>query len=87
MKKDTLLVQCVLKNDRETDVLQTVAWIEAEKARLGHWILSSDVKSKEDPKWWQIFSIGTEKIPYEKLAIRKDGDIWDNPVNQMRGNK
>ncbi len=87
MKKDTILVQCKLVNDIGPDFIETVAWIEQEKAKIGYWILSSDIKSKGLPKWWKIASIGTEKIPFEKLASRKDKDIWDNPVNKLRGNK
>lgn len=84
MKQDTLLVQCQLVSGS----IRTTAWLEAEKAQKGIQVLSSDALDKSDEaSWWTILEVGSKKVAYSKIAGRKASDIWENPVNRMRGNK
>lgn len=82
MKKDTQLVQCELINENA----RLVVWLEARKAKVGLEVLSNDVFEKEEPKWWKINSVGSNKLSYESVAGSKSEAIWDTqPIT--RGNK
>lgn len=84
MKKDTMLTQCILKNDNRT----IIVWIDSAKAVVGHDVLASDQFDKSDSKeWWEIVKVSNVRAPYDKIAGRKAEDIWENPINRMRGNK
>lgn len=84
MKQDTLLVQCTLVSGN----IRTTAWMEAEKAKKGIQVLSSDSMDKSsEASWWTILEVGTKKVAYATIAGKRGSDIWDNPINRMRGNK
>lgn len=82
MKKDTQLVQCELINEN----IRIVVWLDAQKAKLGHYVLSNDVFEKEELKWWKINSVGSQKHSYESIAGTKSDAIWNTqPIK--KGNK
>lgn len=85
MKQDTLLIQCILQK-ADNNQIETVVWIEAEKAKLGKQVLTSDVYDKTKTKnWWNIIQVGSNKVEYGKLSDRTS--IWDVEINKIRGNK
>jgi hypothetical protein len=88
MKQDTMLVQCVLQQSGPHFNKTTTVWLEAERVGVGKQVLVSDAFDKDDEKqWWTVTSVGSEKVPYGKLADKQRTSIWDVSVNKLRGNK
>lgn len=91
MKKDTILTQVVLEKvvNKIGSKTHIVVWVEAEKAKVGSIVLSSDHKDKSDEKtWWRISKISNVRAPYDKIAGADSEAIWySNPINTMKGNK